>query len=274
MLSASGMRAAVAALTAATLAHAASWQLVWSDDFSGDTLNASVWSVWDNRTHGTTEKALYNADEVSVSGGNLVIRTRYNPTMYGTKLYNFTTGWVTTAEKLNFTYGRFEFDAKLPSALANCSWPALWLVDDIAHCWPTGGEIDIMEEWGAGSATSQAFGTYHWGKGCSVDQWDHYHAAYPNASRGQAPIDFSTGYHTFAAEWDASSITWSVDNVSYITRTAGDPPSLFVPSWPLFIIINTAVSPSGAACDRAGLPTPDNYPVYFYVDAVRVYQQQ
>ena len=45
---------------------------------------------------GNQELELYMSDEVYVENGNLVLRTRYNPTYYGSKLYQYTSGWVDT----------------------------------------------------------------------------------------------------------------------------------------------------------------------------------
>ena len=66
------------------------WKLYFEDTFSGNSLNTSVWNVWNNQTHGDREWQLYLADEVSVSDGNLVIRTSSRTEMYGKKQYNFT----------------------------------------------------------------------------------------------------------------------------------------------------------------------------------------
>jgi beta-glucanase (GH16 family) len=114
------------------------WNLYFEDTFSGNSLNTSVWNVWNNQTHGDREWQLYLADEVSVSDGNLVIRTSSRTEMYGKKQYNFTSGWVDTSNKVEFLYGKIEADIKLPKELPGV-WPAWWLVQDKGgYCWPVG----------------------------------------------------------------------------------------------------------------------------------------
>ena len=66
-------------------------------------------------THGDREYQLYMKEDVYVENGTLVLRTRHNPTMYGVKLYNWTSGWVDTMGKVFHQYGRFEIRAKLPN---------------------------------------------------------------------------------------------------------------------------------------------------------------
>jgi beta-glucanase (GH16 family) len=93
------------------------WKLVWSDEFDGTQLNLSAWNVRTNETHccgpfgGTGELELYVPDEVSVEDGSLVLRTRHRePAVRGPRgvMFNFTSGWVDTSDKVAFKYGRFE----------------------------------------------------------------------------------------------------------------------------------------------------------------------
>ena len=79
---------------------------------------------------GDQELELYLAANVYVQDGNLVLATlcgprmtcaihddnRNQPTMYGTKQYEWTSGWVDTQHKFWQRYGRFEIVAKLPCA--------------------------------------------------------------------------------------------------------------------------------------------------------------
>ena len=131
------------------------WELTWQDDFSGPELNASNWNPADNYTHGLfvclflfccihlhipgdQELELYLASNVYVQDDNLVrlvnqyqlscniskaqvLRTMYQPTMYGTKQYEWTSGWVDTQHKFWQQFGRFEINARLPSAFVNQS---------------------------------------------------------------------------------------------------------------------------------------------------------
>lgn len=111
------------------------WQLVFFDDFDGPAINETVWTVRDNFTHGGSEWELYMKDEVyTAMDGNttaLVMRTRVNPTPYGSRMYNWTSGWVDSAAKNQFTYGHFEFRAKLPDPSAQSVWPVSILYQSV-----------------------------------------------------------------------------------------------------------------------------------------------
>ena len=100
-------------------------------------------------------------------------------------------------------------------------------------CWPTGGEIDILEAVGT-YRHNCVFGTYHWAVACGKDEWTQHEI------NGNFPLNwnatqsnFSMGFSEFAVEWNETAITWSVDNTTYITRTAHEAadPTLFIPQW-------------------------------------------
>jgi beta-glucanase (GH16 family) len=241
----------------------AAWAPVYFDHFSSPTLDPTLWTVRDNMTHGDLEWQLYLKDEVYVENGAMVIRTRARNASYGSKPYRFTSGWVDTrgSARGENTYGMFSARIQLPLELSGV-WPAFWLVDDNNHCWPRGGEIDILEA--VGTTTNDAvFGTYHWGSSCGADGWskDHRKGIFPRPAREP----FSAGFHNFTSYWNATHITWEVDGQPYVSRVAGQPAGLFVPSWPLYTIFNTALSFWGSEPQP---PPTVGYPVFMRVDWV------
>ena len=64
---------------------------------------------------GDQELELYLKDNVYVQDDNLILRTIFDSTMYGSKQYLWTSGWVDTLHKFWQQFGRFEINAKLPS---------------------------------------------------------------------------------------------------------------------------------------------------------------
>jgi beta-glucanase (GH16 family) len=241
------------------------WRLVFEDEFVAPQLNASVWRVANNMTHGGQEWELYTSDNVYVEGGSLVLRTQAVDAVHGGRTYHFTSGWVDTLGLVERGYGKFEARIRLPAELPGL-WPAYWLVDDNAHCWPVGSEIDILEAVG-GFRDDSVFGTYHWGAACGSDAWTR-----DGDRNGDSPrppgAHFSDAFHTFTAYFNATVITWAVDSAPYVSRVAGQPAGLFVPSWPLYTILNTALS------FWAGPQPPprDGYPAFMYVDYVRAWE--
>jgi|GEM_PF-54085 len=99
-----------------------------------------------------------------------------------------------------FTYGRIEVRAKLPSA--GGTWPALWALganfQEVG--WPTCGEIDIMEHVGNNAnVTSSAL---------------HYPGNFGGtAVFGSIPIPTATSeFHNYTVEWTPESIKFVVDD--------------------------------------------------------------
>ena len=287
----------------------AAWRLTFADEFDAAGLNASNWKVAAGGTHGA-EQQLYTADEVWVRDGLLTLRTRRNPvecatparppgpsdghgwclplnSSLETRRFNFTSGWLDTEGRFAQRYGRFSVRARLPDVRAANAWPAHWLMPDTttASCtsspgacaWPVGGEIDIMESYGA-REDGNVFGTYHWADEAGRD----LHCGGSTPARRCAPYnfsgrfpgvpaDFSSHFHVYSVDWNASSIVWSVDGTSYWERHDGDRPgtdhSAKVCAHPMYLILNTAISAEPT------LPAqPAHYPVVHEVDWVRVWE--
>lgn len=253
------------------------WVLVFEEDFEGSEINTTRWTVNNFTIHGNSELELYMSDEVwldsNVVDGNetascLVLQTeRRNLTYSNGVHYNFASGWVSTIEKVYFTFGKWEIRAKMPSPEATSAWPALWLMPNpstanpVDVCWPVGGEIDILEQV-CNTHWNPVWGSYHWGVSCMEDKHPLPGAPYPPI--GSPSIDFSQDFHIFSVEWNSTTIEWFVDGESYYVRTADE---VNVPQDPFYLIINTAVSPL-----LLTPPPTAQYPAYHYVDWVRVYQ--
>jgi beta-glucanase (GH16 family) len=243
------------------LSAGAAWAPVWLDHFTAPSLDPTLWTIRDNMTHGDREWQLYLKDEVYVEGGHLVIRTRSRNASHGARLYNFTSGWVDTRGSAlgENTYGMFTARIQLPLEAVGV-WPAYWLVDDNNHCWPTGAEIDILEAVGSVKGDSVS-GTFHWGQACGADDWEK-----DGQRSGHFPhppgAPFSAAFHTFTAYWNKTAVTWEVDGQPYVSRAAGQPADLFVPSWPMYTIFNTAMAWFGVPQP----PPPLAQPVFMRVD--------
>lgn len=119
--------AAIVAAACATTSYAGQWVLTFEDDFNGEVLNTSVWNV-NNYSSVISEydghDALFIADRVSVSEGNLVITTVLDPRSFNGVDYNMTSGWIDTQNTMYQFGGRFEASMRMPDAGAQGAWPA------------------------------------------------------------------------------------------------------------------------------------------------------
>ncbi len=172
------------------------WQLVFNDEFNGTSLDLNKWQPnWlgpsataITKPVNSDEVSCYDPNQVSVSGGNLVL-TAVRRSCNG---YNFASGLVNSNKKFNFTYGYMEARVWLPAGEG--MWPAFWAN---GQNWPEDGEIDVLEAYGDDECT------YHY----------HYAGCGEECNPGGETIikGATSGWHIYAAHWEPGSITWYYD---------------------------------------------------------------
>ncbi|MDR3460231.1 MAG: family 16 glycosylhydrolase [Verrucomicrobiae bacterium] len=190
-----------------------SWQMTWSDEFDGNTLNSNNWTFdigngsggW-----GNNELEYYTSRPQNVYVTNGLLHIVANKESYGGQSY--TSAKLKTTGLFSKKYGRFEFKAKLPQGQGY--WPALWMMpqDEVYGGWAASGEIDVMEN--KGNNPTNVLGTIHYG------------GMYPNNTHSSGPSfnfpagDSVTNFHVYALEWTNNAIRWYVDNQLYETQTS------------------------------------------------------
>ncbi|MGG3507862.1 RICIN domain-containing protein [Paenibacillus lautus] len=234
---------------------APNWNLVWSDEFNGTSLNRANWTPeigTGSGGWGNNELQYYTdrAQNVQVTGGNLVITAQKES--YGGM--NYTSARIKTQDLKSFTYGKVEARIKLPSGQG--LWPAFWMLgSNISSVgWPKSGEIDIMERVNNNPYVN---GTVHWDAGGHAD-----------FGRVSGNLDFSQ-FHVYSIEWDSKYIRWFVDgqqfNEFYIENGTGNTEEF---QRPFFILLNLAVGGNWPGSPNNSTP----FPSQMLVDYVRVYQ--
>jgi beta-glucanase (GH16 family) len=241
--------------------------LVWADEFDGGQLDPEVWyfetgdgSQYGIPGWGNNELQYYLPNNARLENGILIIEARAE----ATNGFNYTSARINTRDRFAFRYGRIEARMRLPGGQG--VWPAFWLLpqDDPYGSWAASGEIDIMEAVNlGGSGGNEVHGTIHYG------------GSWPNnvySSRSYTvPENATTGFHTYALEWDADELRWYVDGQLYSMlnnwySTGAGFPAPF--DQPFYILLNVAVggnfpgSPAGSTV----------FPVTMEVDWVRVYE--
>lgn len=244
------------------------WQLIWSDEFEGDQLDLSKWSYQfgDGTEYGipgwgNNEWQYYTsrAENVFVQDGRLHIVAQLED--YEDKY--FTSARIRTIHKGDWTYGRFEIRAKLPTGAG--IWPAIWMMptNSVYGVWAASGEIDIMEI--IGSEPNVLHGTIHYGA-----KWPNN--VYTGGTYVLPTGTFHDNFHTFAIEWEEGVIRWYMDDIHYFTltswHTVGFPfPAPFDKDFHL--ILNVAVGGNWP-----GLPDENTtFPQQMIVEYVRVYER-
>lgn len=247
----------------------AGWSLVWADEFDGDALDDTKWTlqIGDGCPalcgFGNNELQLYTADNHEVSGGTLKITARRE--VSGTDA-TYTSTRMNTQGKAFWTYGRYEARIKLP--VGQGIWPAFWMFfeEDTYGGWAASGEIDIMEY--LGDEPGEVFGTLHYGGPAPANVF--------SGAPFQLSYDtFDADFYVFALEWEEGEIRWYVNNVLYQTQTSedwyttgsDDPAAPF--DHDFFLLLNVAVGGNLPGPPSASTPFPQT----MEVDYVRVYER-
>ena len=199
----------------------AGWSKSFDESFSS---NLNNWNTWYGGAF-NNELQLYQAANLSVTNGNLVISAR-KETVTGP-----TTPFDATPKTFNYTSGRIEsttdFSAsastpvvrmmariKLPAGYG--MWPAFWSYGDP---WPTQGEIDILEARGQEDLKYQT--NYFYGR-----------TANRNLVRGaeglvSTDVSLQTCYHVYEMIWSQNDLKFYFDGVVVKTNSGSYVASLF-----------------------------------------------
>jgi hypothetical protein len=230
--------------------------LVWSDEFSGETLADHWRAELGGNGWGNNELQFYRAENTSIVEGHLVIEARQEG--FGGRAY--TSSRLITQGKYSVQYGRIDIRAALPYGQG--IWPALWMLGDNFSTvgWPACGEIDIMEMVG-GPGDNTVHGTAHWQ---DTPNKADYGGSYTLPSG-----KFHGTFHVFSIVWDANSIKWYVDDIKYHEMAITDP-DLSEFRAPFFFIFNVAVGGNWPGSPNASTVFPQR----MIVDYVRVFQPE
>ena len=250
--------AAATLLPTSAMAAPPGWRLVWSDDF--DKLDTDKWDRVENYRPTNNSKQAYLPEQVSVEGGNLVLTAENKPA----RELPYRSGQVIS--KYEQRLGRWEVRAKLPTTSG--MWPAIWLLaTESKFRWPSGGEIDIMENRGNHpTLTSSAF---HYG---TNPPFQHsYVFGEQQALHDGKLVSYPDDFHVYAVDWLEDQLRFYVDDVNYFTVYDDEVNGyLSQHTQPMRVMLNTAVGGDF-------LPGPDDstvWPQKFLIDWVRVYQRE
>ena len=269
--------------------------LVWADEFNGTSVDPAKWSfVEDCWGGGNEERQCYVRDGgvATVTDGLLTITARRRDSngqalpadqrqagkAVETKALPYSSAKLVTKGKAQWTYGRFEIRARLPTGQG--TWPAIWMLPEENHYgpWAASGEIDILEAVNLGAPCSECpgglenrlLGTLHFGR-----PWPG------NAHKGDEkplPQILNGAFHIFALDWSPRRMVWTVDGLAFAERRTGDwNTSASIAAGapfdrPFYLILNLAVG--GGLAESRDLKTvdPAAFPARFEIDWVRVWQ--
>jgi len=242
------------------------YQLIWEDEFTGNTLDTTQWNIetggggWGNQ-----EKQYYTnrPENIRVQNGCLEIEAR-KETYFNNE---YTSARINTKNRFDIAYGKIEARINFPKG--GGTWGAFWMLG--YGSWPTCGEIDIVEH--VGNRPTYASHAVHTRvkNGSKGNNWN----------AGQTVDNLEGEFHVYGVEWlrtywmGVDAMKFYVDGV-YAGSTYASLNSTFE-DWPFtadrpeYIILNMAIG------GTMGGTINDNMfssPVIMYVDWVRVHQKQ
>ena len=258
------------------------FELVWSDEFEGDSLDRTKWGFpwWETERKG----GYWHEDLVSVKDGNLVITTAYYDEPLENYYYDnwhdrinfddYKEGWYTgcieTRGNYEFCYGYFECRCILPKSSG--MWSAFWMmnsgVSNVDGSGQDGTEVDVFESmyykdkwWGAGDAVVtgihyDGYGEDH--KGDTIGKW------FANNPYEE--------YNTYGVEWNENEYIFYINGVETGRLSTGG-----VSQNPEYLILSCEVAGANgiADADRHGvgkMSMDTDETAEFIVDYVRVYK--
>lgn len=254
----------------------------WGDDFNGDALDTSIWTVRsdisEDGLNGKTSIRSDDPNDVFVKDGKFYICARQDEAYY----YG---GYITTSEHLNFKYGYVEISAKIPHGIG--FWTAFWTgtTDYASSMDPQRPlllrpEIDIMECFG--NSASYAGNMHRWPSregsaagykhtSLDVSQQIINDKKYTSVDKDKVLGD---DFHTYGLLWSMEKVEFVCDGeiffTEYINEDEGDIECF---NHSMYIIISMSV---GGANDTAGTITDNQdewlYTNKFIVDYLNIYQ--
>lgn len=272
-------------LFTASSSLAQTWNLAWSDEFNGTSIDSSKWTFDYGNLNVNNEIEYYcgpagdsnnqspcNASNPNVyldGAGHLVvqaIRINSNTTAYSN---SWTSARLKSQNLASFQYGRIESSMQLPIGAG--LWPAFWALGaNIGTAgWPKCGEQDYMENVpaSAGQGPTIISSTIH---------GPTYYGANGLGQRYTFPSgeEVDTAYHTYGAIWSPSMVQFYVDDPTkvFFVKTASDVPggtSQWVFNQNFFVLLNLAVGGGGSWPGPPDGSTPS--PATMLVDYVRQY---
>ncbi|MCL2763125.1 MAG: family 16 glycosylhydrolase [Treponema sp.] len=229
--------------------------LVWGDAFNGTTLDLNKWNIetgggsqYGISGWGNQEAQSYNANNVIVRNGNLILEGRVQNG-------NYTSGRITTGQTRATQNGAWTretysvrtglVEARIRSSHGVGFWPAFWLLGSNSYGniparttgpfprptqiaqqgWPLCGEIDILEFFGG--LEGQLLQTLHYGATFNGENPWRYTSWYTTPNRAGATNSqgnfpgpgYAGDWQVYGVRWDNTRIEFMLNDQVTISRT-------------------------------------------------------
>jgi len=245
------------------------YDLIWEDEFNGNTLDETKWEYYVWGWGGSNVQNCYRQNNVTINNGILKLTARYEPGVSCDTGQDFSSGFIQSRNKAFWTYGYFEARVKLPAS--NSTWPAFWMSPQNAVYgpWPQSGEIDIFEV--RGHDLTKSYGNAHWGNSPGDRQQEKGTYTFPAGND-------ASNWHVYAVEWQEGELKFYIDDEHYHTISNFDEPNATIHPGPFnigyYLRLNVAVGGTYLSPPWNDANNGINQlPATMEVDWVRVYEK-
>ncbi|MBN2328726.1 MAG: glycoside hydrolase family 16 protein [Candidatus Omnitrophica bacterium] len=238
----------------------AGWELFWSDEFSGNTLDETTWSLCSRGRSDWNNTASNYPRLIKLENGVLRLRgivnngTNSDPAPY-------LTGAILSKGKFSYQYGKVQIRARFKCAQG--AWPALWMMGE-QNGWPACGEIDLMEHLNFDDIIYQ---TVHSEYTLRVDKTN-------TPKHGSTAAIERDKWNTYGCEWDENKIVFTVNGEPTFTypRVTEKGEKQWPFKQPFYFLFSMQIGGDWVNANGDRPTIPDHYPAYMEVDWVRVYK--
>ena len=208
--------------------HRDGYEVAWFDEFDQPELNNALWTAADREKPTNNSQQDYLPSQVSIADGKLIITAENKPS----RGLPYRSGLVTSTALQK--HGRWEVRAKLPRSMG--MWPAIWLLADVR--WPSGGEIDIMEN--RGNEPLMVSSAFHYG---TNPPYKHSFVLEEHTTKQDGQdVNFHEGWHSYSCEWTPMQVQFYVDDELHWTLRDDDVDGFLSQHvQPMRLVINAAV---------------------------------
>lgn len=179
------------------------YNLIWSDEFDGPSLDTSTWTMDTCCTAGAEHQS-YADHNVTIENGAAVLWAKHEKHGY----YDYTSFWIETHGKREFKYGYFE--VRMKAMFGNGPWASFLMLGSnyrMESC-PKCGEIELYDQ-----RTGTRNNTYPGDSAFDVSCDFASASGGPlyNTSRYFYTDCLCNDYHLYAVEWDSIAIKYFFD---------------------------------------------------------------
>ena len=248
--------------------------LVWNDEFDGDTLDPSRWTLRAKMSQGDIKNGT-DERNVAVADGKLLMRSwrEDDPDVP----YSTNTS-VTTDGTMSFRYGYLEIYANVP--FMRGAWPSYWTQSkDIHRSVDYMTEVDIFEIFGKTNGVSAQLHKWNFttGEHCQLDygRKDYYFDE-------ETVKTLNNEYHRYGFGWTPTEMYFTVDGEIFfthdITENGNFGPFGTMQGFqdPLFVIFNNFLFTDGSSwkpSEEALVHDGTEFPIEYSIEWIRLYQK-